>query len=84
MSARERQVVEQASGREIVATRVLDAPRPLVFRAWIDRENIGRWWGPRGFTTTILEMDVRGLTQTLERLAEHVGPAAPIGSRSRS
>jgi uncharacterized protein YndB with AHSA1/START domain len=45
--------------REIVITRVLNAPRELVFKAWTDREQIGKWWGPRGFTTTIHEMDVK-------------------------
>jgi uncharacterized protein YndB with AHSA1/START domain len=47
------------SDREIVITRVFDAPRELVFEAWTDPEQVIRWWGPRGFTTTIHEMDVR-------------------------
>lgn len=38
--------------REIVLTRVFDAPRELVWKAWTDPEQIGQWWGPRGFTTT--------------------------------
>jgi uncharacterized protein YndB with AHSA1/START domain len=45
--------------REIVVSRVYDAPRELVFQAWTDRDRIGRWWGPNGFTTTTHEMDVR-------------------------
>jgi uncharacterized protein YndB with AHSA1/START domain len=44
--------------REIVATRVFDAPRDLVFKMWTDREHVARWWGPKGFTNTIYEMDV--------------------------
>lgn len=48
-----------ASDREIVATRVFDAPRELVFRMWTDPRHVVRWWGPNGFTTTIHEMDVR-------------------------
>jgi uncharacterized protein YndB with AHSA1/START domain len=47
------------SDRELVATRVFDAPRALVFKAWTDPGRIGRWWGPRGFTTTSYAMDVR-------------------------
>jgi uncharacterized protein YndB with AHSA1/START domain len=47
------------STREIVATRVFDAPRETVFRLWTDPEHIKHWWGPRGFTNTIHEMDVR-------------------------
>jgi uncharacterized protein YndB with AHSA1/START domain len=45
--------------REIVATRVFDAPRDLVFKMWTDPEHIAKWWGPNGFTTTISEMDIR-------------------------
>lgn len=45
--------------REIVVTRVFDAPRELVFETWTDRDRISHWWGPRGFTTTTHEMDVR-------------------------
>jgi uncharacterized protein YndB with AHSA1/START domain len=45
--------------RSIVVTRVFDAPRNLVFDAWTDAKHVGNWWGPRGFTTTTHEMDVR-------------------------
>lgn len=47
------------SEREIVVTRVFDAPRALVFRAWTEPEHVARWWGPDGFTATVREMDVR-------------------------
>ena len=56
----ERLAGEVADGsREIRATRLIDAPRDLVFRMWTDPKHVGRWWGPRGFTTTIAQMDVR-------------------------
>ena len=45
--------------REIVITRVFDAPRELIWNAWTDPKHLAQWWGPRGFTTTIHEMDVR-------------------------
>jgi uncharacterized protein YndB with AHSA1/START domain len=45
--------------REIVATRLFDAPRALVWKLWTDPEHIARWWGPNGFRSTIDEMDVR-------------------------
>ena len=47
------------AARSIVVTRVFDAPRNLVFDAWTDAKHVGNWWGPRGFTTTTHEMDVR-------------------------
>lgn len=45
--------------RELVLTRVFDAPRPLVFAAWTDPERAARWWGPKGFVSVSCDMDVR-------------------------
>jgi len=49
----------ESTDREIVITRVFDAPRELVFEVWTDPKHVAQWWGPNGFTTTIHEMDVR-------------------------
>jgi uncharacterized protein YndB with AHSA1/START domain len=46
------------SDREIVTSRLLDAPRELVFEAWTDPKQVVQWWGPHGFTTTTDEMSV--------------------------
>jgi uncharacterized protein YndB with AHSA1/START domain len=43
--------------RELVFTRLFDAPRDLVFQAWSDPDRLSQWWGPRGFTTTTHEWD---------------------------
>ena len=51
--------VNPTADRELVFTRVFDAPRELVFEAWTDPRHVEQWWGPNGFTTTISEMDVR-------------------------
>ncbi len=48
-----------AGTREIVITRLVDAPRELVFDAWTDPQHVGQWWGPNGFTTTTHSIDVR-------------------------
>src|SRR5579859_3756698 len=48
-----------AADRELVFTRLFDAPRELVFEAWTEARHLAHWWGPRGFKTTISEMDVR-------------------------
>ena len=50
---------EKAASQEIVITRVFNAPRPLVFQAWTDPRHLAQWWGPRGFSTTIEQMDFR-------------------------
>jgi uncharacterized protein YndB with AHSA1/START domain len=45
--------------RELVITRIFDAPRRLVFKAWTEPERAARWWGPQGFVTLRCDMDVR-------------------------
>jgi len=45
--------------REIVITRVFDAPRELVWQAWTDARHLARWWGPHQFTNPVCEVDLR-------------------------
>jgi uncharacterized protein YndB with AHSA1/START domain len=51
--------VAAPSDREIVLTRVFDAPRERVWEAWTDPEQLAKWWGPNGFTTTTHEIAIR-------------------------
>ncbi|MCX6020664.1 MAG: SRPBCC family protein [Chloroflexi bacterium] len=51
--------LNETADREIVVTRLLNAPRALVFKVWTDPNHVPQWWGPTGFTTTVHEMDVR-------------------------
>ncbi len=48
-----------ASDREIVISRIVDAPPERVFDAWATVEQAEKWWGPNGFTTTTKHADVR-------------------------
>jgi uncharacterized protein YndB with AHSA1/START domain len=48
-----------ADGAELVMERIFDAPRELVWKVLTDPERVTHWWGPRGYTTTVEEMDVR-------------------------
>ena len=43
----------------VVITRVFDAPRALVWQAWTDAKMLGEWFGPRGFTSSVPELDLR-------------------------
>src|SRR2546423_12997371 len=45
--------------REIVISRVISAPRELVFEAFTEVRNLARWWGPEGFTTTTRAFEFR-------------------------
>ncbi|CAG0967162.1 hypothetical protein ANRL2_01354 [Anaerolineae bacterium] len=49
----------EPSGREFVMTRVLNAPREAVFKAWTEQRQVVRWWGPKGFTTPYCRIDLR-------------------------
>ena len=52
--------VTTPTDREIVMTRVLDAPRQLVFDAWSNPKHVPRWMlGPEGWTMPICEIDLR-------------------------
>jgi uncharacterized protein YndB with AHSA1/START domain len=45
--------------REVLITRLINAPRDLVWKAFTDPRHVAQWWGPNGFTTTIEAMEVR-------------------------
>ncbi|WAZ26376.1 SRPBCC family protein [Streptomyces cinnabarinus] len=45
--------------REIVISRVIDAPRELVFEAFTEVRHLSQWWGPEGFTTTTRSFEFR-------------------------
>jgi uncharacterized protein YndB with AHSA1/START domain len=51
--------VTMPTDREIVITRVFDAPRELVFKAWSDPVYLAKWWGPSGWTLPVSQMDFR-------------------------
>ena len=43
----------------MVVTRVFDAPRELVWKAWTDPKYVMQWWGPKGFSAPVCKMDFR-------------------------
>jgi len=52
-------ILAERGKQEVIISRVFDAPRDLVFRAYTDPSLIPQWWGPRYLTTTVDKMDVR-------------------------
>jgi uncharacterized protein YndB with AHSA1/START domain len=54
-------MTETATAQQIEITRVYDAPRELVWRAWTEPEELVQWWGPPGWSTPLetVTMDVR-------------------------
>jgi uncharacterized protein YndB with AHSA1/START domain len=57
MTSRKSSQKEQTE--QVLITRVFDAPRESVFKAWTDCERLTRWWGPKGFTTPFCKIDPR-------------------------
>ena len=47
------------SDRELVLTRIINAPREKVFKAWTDPELLRKWFAPLPYTTPVAETDVR-------------------------
>lgn len=54
-----KQPTENTTGRELVISRVFDAPRNLVWQVWTDPEHLKRWFGPKGFTMSACSLDLR-------------------------
>jgi uncharacterized protein YndB with AHSA1/START domain len=54
-------MTDTTTAQEIEITRVYEAPRELVWRAWTEPEELVRWWGPPGWSTPLetVTMDVR-------------------------
>ncbi len=50
---------QKSVATDLVITRVFDAPRELVWKAWTDPEHLMRWWGPEHFTSPVCKVDFR-------------------------
>jgi uncharacterized protein YndB with AHSA1/START domain len=58
-SSTEEKVVTSASGRELTLTRIINAPRERVYKAWTDPVLLKQWFAPLPYTTPVAELDVR-------------------------
>ncbi len=45
--------------RELTITRIFNAPREIVFKAWTDPKELAKWWGPKTFTNPVCEVDLK-------------------------
>jgi uncharacterized protein YndB with AHSA1/START domain len=52
-------VKQSTQTKELIIARILDVPRELVWKAWTEPERMKRWWGPKAFTTPVVEIDLR-------------------------
>lgn len=63
--------------KELTITRIFDAPRELVWKAWTDEKMIKKWWGPRGVTNPTCEWDAKpgGKIYIVMLAGKELGPA---------
>ena len=52
-------VMGERGKQNVLITRILDAPRELVWEAWTDPQHFKSWWGPKDYTCPFCEMDLR-------------------------
>jgi uncharacterized protein YndB with AHSA1/START domain len=70
-----------AQDQQVLITRIFDAPRDLVFRAWTDPDHVARWFGPEGFDTRrgAVTIDLRvGGRYELEMVQRQSGALFPV------
>lgn len=70
--------MEDITHKELTMTREFDAPREIVFNAWVDPEQVEKWWGPSGVTNRLDVWDVTpGGKLSLTMIAgQELGPMA--------
>jgi uncharacterized protein YndB with AHSA1/START domain len=72
----------QTADQQVVITRVFDAPRELVFRAWTDPDHVAKWFGPQGFDiprdSVVIDLRVGGRFE-LQMVNSQMGFDARLG-----
>jgi uncharacterized protein YndB with AHSA1/START domain len=58
MAARQGNAAKLPIVEDLVITRVFDAPREAVWKAWTDSRHFMRWWGPKGYTAPACKIDL--------------------------
>jgi uncharacterized protein YndB with AHSA1/START domain len=51
--------LSESAGAKVIAERIINAPRELVFKAWTDPEQVKHWWGPKDHTAPVAKADLR-------------------------
>jgi uncharacterized protein YndB with AHSA1/START domain len=73
----------KSTQKEVNITRLIDAPREIVFRAWTDTKHMAQWWGPEGFTNPVCEMDVKPGGAILIHMKGPDGTVYPMSGKFR-
>jgi uncharacterized protein YndB with AHSA1/START domain len=73
--------VMEAGLLEVCLTRRVAASPEVVFGAWIERRHLARWWGPKGFTTEVYQVDARVGGAILVDMRSPDGVVSPMSGR---
>jgi uncharacterized protein YndB with AHSA1/START domain len=73
----------KSTQKEVNITRLIDAPREIVFRAWTDTKHMAQWWGPEGFSNPVCEMDVKPGGAILIHMKGPDGTIYPMSGKFR-
>jgi len=46
---------------DLLISRIFNAPWELMFKIWTDSKQLAQWWGPRGFTNPVCELNLQPL-----------------------
>ena len=69
--------VTSSTSRDLVLTRIIDAPREKVYRAWTEVELLKQWFAPKQWTTLHAELNVRAGGASLVVMADENGNEYP-------
>ena len=67
------------ANRELTLTRIINAPRKLVWEAWTDVKHIKQWWGPNLFTNPLCEWEAKEGNKILVHMQAPDGTLYPMG-----
>lgn len=59
MSSMKNHSTSKPGVQDLVITRIFDAPKELVWKAWTEPARFMKWWGPKGFTSSTCQIDLR-------------------------
>ncbi len=70
--------MENTNKQELLITRVFDAPREKVWRAWTEPEKIMKWWGPENFTSPVAKVNFKVGGEYLYCMRGKASPDQPV------
>jgi uncharacterized protein YndB with AHSA1/START domain len=68
----------ETENRELTITRLINAPREIVWEAWTNPKHLAQWWGPKGYTNPLCEWEVKPGNKILVHMQAPDGTVHPM------